>query len=245
MQITYATTHKWTKDLTDHGWDAFGKNSIAKIKSTLKKVETSSVTHEFKLLDQAFLDLFLPVYERRVSEKNNPTVFDIASKLHAKRQYFSLSLYEDEQFLGGTIFSLPNNERCSFAYRTYAHKWSTANLKAKPSLYAEYLVCQHALDQNISHIVHGRDRNPYGLNSNIGLAGFKLSVGCKPFKTRSAEVKTIESTNIKTDALIFEYPGETNEIKKGYLITARETEEKWDLVKKYPHIVEIETIYRD
>lgn len=247
MKINYANAHRWRKTLTESGSDGFGKNSINRIKSTLKKIDATSIRYEFKKLDQDFLDWFTPMYETRINEKDNPRVFNIKEKtLDTDRDYSYLALYEDERPLGATIFRITEDKICSIAYRTYSNKWTKEKLQANPSLLTEYLVCNYALEKGIFTVSHGKDRNPYGINSSIGLAAFKLSVGCHPITPDDFEISTISTDTLTEDALIFEYPGvEKTRTKHGYLITSRETEEKWSQVTKYPELIKVEVVYRN
>jgi hypothetical protein len=186
------------------------------------------------------------LYEARINEKENPRVFAIAEKtLGGKKpeKYFSMALYEDNTAIGGTIFSL-TDDKLSIAYRTYQNNWLQANLQANPSSYTEYLLNVEAQQQNKSIIIHGKDRNPYGLNSSIGLANFKLAAGCHPELPKVYEVNTIDTDTLTRDVLIFAFPepGETT-IKKAFLIVDDAGFEKWSQVAKYPHLLDV-TILR-
>lgn len=250
MLIRYATGHRWCKEVTDEVIDQFGKNDAARLRSTLKKVTASGVRHVIEPLSDSFLDRFLPLYEKRILEKENPTVFDIRTKTlgnpdKAKR-YHSLSLYEGERFLGGLIFSI-KEDVLSIAYRTLANKWEAANLQARPSLYVEYLISDHARAIGSKTIIHGKDRNPYGLNSSIGLANFKLSSGCRPQLPKIYEIATIETADLERDALILEFPevGEKHaDIKKAYLVADAAGIEKWKALFKHHDRLHVEVIER-
>ncbi len=248
MKITYADSHKWVKFVTDDLFGNFGKSSTARLKSTIKKIEATNISTIIKPVDEGFLDWFVPMYEERINSKTNPQVFDIRQKTFgmATKQYFALILKDGEEYVGATIFSLLK-DKVSIAYRVYHNSWPSSTLQANPSLYAEYVLNKFAIDNKYTSIVHGKDRNPYGLNSSIGLAAFKLVIGCQPMRSKKYKVDTMDTDVLDVDTLIFELPDKENiqEIKKGYLITSRDTESKWLQVTKYPHLIEVKTIYRD
>lgn len=247
MEITYASHHRWRKNLQHDGAEGFGKNATAKIKSTLNKIDPAVIEYKIAPLDEEFVEWFTPIYEDRINEKDNPKIFAIKDLLdNTERQYYYLKLLENNTPLGATTFRFDEtNKVCVIAYRIYENRWKNSKLQAQPSLFTEYLLCEHALKKDMRELSHGMDRNPYGLNSSIGLAAFKLSVGCKPRKSGEYEVKSINTDEIKTDAFILEYPGkETEEIKKAYLVTTPENEHKWSQVTKYPHLLEVDVVYR-
>lgn len=249
MKIRYASAHKWWKPVTADPLELFGKNMREKIRSTCRKIDTFDIRAETKELDEEFLSWFIPLYETRIKEKENPVVFDIRKKTLDREEknysYYSMALYENGEPIGGTIFSA-RNERFSVAYRTYAHNWKYAALPANPSQYTEYLISKLASEMGKQTIIHGKDRNPYGIHSSIGLAAFKLSAGCRPRKSKVFEIKAIDTETISRDAFILEYPGDsTDDITHAYLVTSRETEAKWSHVGKYPERLSVDVIYRD
>lgn len=248
MHITHATAHKWQKAVYEDPFLAFGKNAQARLRSTLKNIDTTSIETRIAPLDHTFLDIFIPIYEARIHEKANPVVFDIREKTLGRPErahmYYSMLLLEDNVPLGGTVFSV-RDDRLSIAYRTYAHAWNTAQLTANPSLYTEYAISKHAYDLGKQRIIHGKDRNPYGLHSNIGLAAFKLSVGCQPMKSKVYELRELDTEALQTDALVLEYPGDTEDkITKAYLVVTKETEPQWTQVTKYPERLVVQIIHR-
>ncbi len=246
MVITYANKQRWYKELRENPLDGFGGNAQSKIKSTLKKIHFYGIEAKIRPLTRELLNEFLPIYEKEIMRKNNPRIFNVEDKTLGKASsgypYFYLSLTENDHVLGGTIFS-EKPDTLSVSYRAYGANWRHATLQAKPALYAEYVLAKKALSLGKARISHGRDRNPYGLNANIGLAAFKLSIGCRPYVPEDFELNVIDTDTIKTDALILQYPdnGE-NRISKAFLVTAAETEQKWLQVTKYPEALRVEII---
>lgn len=252
MQIRYATGHRWYKKIADQSLENFGKNDVARLRSSFPRVVESKIGFEITELSNEFLDLFLPMYEKRILEKENPKIFDIRAKTlgnpaNDAKKYYSLSLRQNEQFLGGVIFSIRDGG-LFIAYRTLEKNWPGVNLPASPSLYVEFLLDEHAADVGANYIIHGKDRNPYGLNSSIGLANFKLSVGCRPTLPNIYEIETIETDNLTKDTLILECPNVITKnavITKAYLIADKEGVEKWSSLLKYKDRLSIEVIKRD
>lgn len=246
MLITYATAHRWTKPVQSDPTADFGKNASARLRATLSRLGEYDIHHVIAPLDNAFLEWFLPLYETRINEKANPRVFDIAANTLGStkpEKYFSMTLYEHGQPIGGTIFSL-SKSRLSIAYRTYHNTWTDANLPANPSAYTEYLLNVAALTYNKPTIIHGKDRNPYGLNSSIGLANFKFAAGCHPELPKVYEVATLDTNTLTTDALIFAYPPTGTTITDAYLVADAAGQQKWGQIAKYPHLITLTIIPR-
>lgn len=248
MVITYATSHRWHKPAGQNPWAGFGQNAQAKLRSSLSNLP-STVSSRIEPIGEDFLAKFIPLYEEQIGRKDHPRVFDIRDKTLVNKKiaspYFSLTIEDSGEFVGGLIFSV--RESClAIAYRSLKTKWPIAKLPAGPALYAEYLIAEQAVKEHKPIISHGKDRNPYGQNSSIGLAAFKLSVGCKALKSLNFETKKLDPADIHEDILVLEYPGDDkSEIERGYLIVSRATGGKWTQVTKYPDQLKVETIYRD
>jgi hypothetical protein len=184
MQVTYPSHHSWLKDITPGLEINFSGRVAKKIKATLPLLEKAAITYTISPLSEDFLHDFMPMYNQKIGTKANVLEQDVATKtLYNTKSpfpYYCLSLRENNEFVGGTIFSL-RPDKVSFAYRTFNTHWNVAeSLKASPALIGEYAVTEFAANQELTSIMHGKDRNPYGLNASIGLASFKLSVGCRP-----------------------------------------------------------------
>ncbi len=249
MIISYATEHKWVEPILDDPMDGLGKNNRARLRSTLKNIYESGVTHSIELLTPEILAWFVPLYQAQISEKNNPKIHDIASNTIDKKttyQYFALILKENGEPIGATIFS-ERKKILSIAYRIYSSNWKYHSFQASPSLYTEYLINRYAYRRGYRQLSHGKDRNPYGQNASIGLALFKLSVGCSVFlPSADYETKTIDLDSVTEDLLIFEHPQDTEKrITKGYLCVSNESLARYENVTKYPAQIKIEVIIRD
>lgn len=225
-----------------------GKNNRARLRSTLNKIEETSISYAVTSLTAEIIDWFTPLYQATIGQKQNGKVFDIYGSTLGKQSsvpYFALILYEGDTAIGATIFS-ERKTILSIAYRIYPHRWQHHKLQANPSLYTEYVIRQHACGQGYHQLTHGKDRNPYGPNSNIGLALFKLSVGCHVFLPSTAhEVHTGTLEDFTEDILVFLQPKEGDtRITKGILYASTEGLEKYDSITKYPDSVNIQTIPR-
>ncbi len=247
MEIHYPSEHKWLEVISDNPLGELGKNNRARLRSTLNVIDTTTIEYSILPLTQEILDWFIPLYEQQISEKNNPKVHDIAAKTIykvSKYKYFILVLRENGMPIGGTIFSKRKN-LISIAYRIYPANWSTHNLQASPSLFTEYAMNMYGHTEGFTLLSHGKDRNPYGRNASIGLALFKLSVGCNVYLPSDYEVNTLDLATVEEDILVFEMPknGETR-ITKGYLCVTDDSLLKYENVTKYPERISIEIIKR-
>lgn len=252
MKITYAIKHRWRKDSAVDPITLFGKSEQKKLKHTLNKLkEHSEIDYKFEPLDKGFFEWWTPMYEERINSKDNPKIFDVEhatlNNPKSGRKYFSLTISENGEHIGGVVFST-NTNTLYFAYRTIIFDWKTAKLRAAPSLLAEYLLARHAHQLGLKIISHGIDRNPYGINSGIGLAAFKLSTGCSPELTdRPTETASLDTNNVTRDIFVMKCPEEAvpgARITKAYLIADSAGIEKWQSLLKYEDKLSVEVIER-
>lgn len=245
----YASLHRWRKDVIDDPINLFGRSEQKKLRDTLKKISASNVSYHIQPLTSDFFDWWLPLYHERVSSKEHPVLFNVKERTlggAVDRQYFSLTLLEGDKRLGGLIFSV-KDDTLFFAYRTLALDWNQVRLRANPSLYVEYVMAEHAKSSSLKYISHGKDRNPYGLNSGIGLANFKLATGCRPQLASGYEVKVLDTDEVSRDVLVFQLPPAESphaDIKKAYLIVDSIGMEKWTSLSKYQDRLSIEVLER-
>ncbi len=248
MQVTFPSHHRWQRSVSSDPLEHFSPRTRGKIRTAVLKLPNAHITHEIKPLEQDFFELFLPMHVAHLGRKDNVIAHDVVTNTLGntinKFPYYSLSLFEQREFIGGIIFSI-RTDRISFAYRVFLPTWKQAPLKISPAYIGEYLIALYAHKHNLPFISHGQDRNPYGLNADIGLATFKLSAGCSAFSVSKAAVTTIETDDITQDCLILEQPTDGKAIKKAYLVTNRETEQKYLQVTKYPNQLLVEVLYRD
>ncbi len=247
MKISYIPEHAWYKKVVEDPLLLMGKSNQAQLRSTLRHEDLSCITYSIEVLTEDILQWFTPLYTQEISNKSNPKVSDIYGTTLGKESpytYYALILYENGERIGATIFS-ERKTVLSIAYRIYPHKWSTVVLQANPSLYTEYLINKHAHQRGLSKLSHGRDRNPYGINSYIGLAAFKLSIGCSAMiPSAPLETLTFDTDTATLDAFVLEQPQEGRAITQAYLICTEASLGKYIQVTKYPHLLSVETIFR-
>jgi hypothetical protein len=248
--INYSPYHRWLKPAVEKPEELYGTKNAKRLINSLPKISKCNITHEIQLLDMNFLKWFTPLYEKTITSKSNAVVHDIFNSTLGNpdkiSEYWGLTLFENGVPIGGTILGL-RTDRINIVYRIYSHKWTNASLQANPSLYTEYLVSKYAYDLGKTYVSHGKDRNPYGLNANIGLATFKLSVGCTPSistDNNDYPLMTLDETKLTSDALILNYPT-TDVITKATLIATKETAKDYVQLLHYPHLLHVEIIYRN
>jgi hypothetical protein len=244
MIIKYADNHTWRKTIHPDIFPDFGKNSTKKLKSCLDNVETLRLSHKFGELDENFFTWFQPMYDTQIANRKNFGGYDIFAttlgKADCQHTYQTLTLLENGTPIGGAIFTR-RKVRVSIVYRAFFGKFVNGKTRCTPALYAEYLLHKEALRLKLPDLTHGADKNPYGINSAIGLAIFKLSVGCTARLQRQRERHQIDITTLTQDALVLEYPETGDVITKGHLVTTRANQEKYEQLLKYPDLLTITT----
>lgn len=218
-----------------------------KILATLPQLQEAHIRYHIEPLHEDFFTKFLPLYSGHIQTKRNALIHNIKDKTLynsiSTSPYYCLSITEGDTFIGGAIFSV-RKDRVSYAYRTFIKEWQHAKLKAGPALIGEYAVAEFSCARGLRYISHGKDRNPYGLNANIGLATFKLSVGCYPSVSGEYEVKTLKTSDLTEDCFILAMPEVGNKITNAYLVTRPENEEHYLRATKYPEQLAVEVVYR-
>lgn len=247
MLITYADNHTWRKTMHPDIFPDFGTSNSKKVKACLASLEANKITHEFTPLDEDFFQWFQEMYDTQIGTRKNfggqKIVESTLHRTESKHPYFSLTLKQDGKEVGGAIFT-QRKDRISLVYRAFLAKFPEHNLRATPALYAEYLLHVEALRLGLPDFAHGADKNPYGINSAIGLATFKLSVGCTARLQRQRDPHQIETESIDQDALILELPEQGEIITDAHLITTVDNLPKYEQLLKYPDQLNITTHLR-
>lgn len=248
MKVDFPSHHRWFRKNTDNPLEYLTGTNGKKIRASVEHLASEGVHWSLKPLDKDFFKLFTPIYQQTISAKSNAIVHDIYAKTLGKEfiefPYYGLSLFDGDTYVGGTIFSV-REDRIAYAYRAYERTWPLAKLKAGPALIAEYIIAQFASENKLPFVSHGRDRNPYGPNSAIGLAVFKLSVGCRPLLTEDFMPETLETDELTEDALILlmPSPGDTY-ITEAVLVTDPMHEHRYEQVTKYPDVLKVRVLHR-
>lgn len=242
MVIQHTDKHRWIKVIDPLIFPDFGKNNTKKIQALLSGISASNVTHLFEPLTPTHIEWFEKLYNANLATKHNPRPYDVFATTLGKdvivHPYFIVTLLENETPIGGTIFTL-RKDRLSMVYRTYPADWSQNNFKCSPALYAEFLATEYALLQGKPKLVHGVDANPYGVNSHVGVAIFKLSTGCHA-EIKSAYLKTESDLNtLPYNSLVLAHPTLGNRITDAFLIGDAATALKYEQLFKYPEQLNI------
>lgn len=244
MKICYPSNHTWYKFIAEDPLLQFGKNNASKIRRTSKAILNANLHSEVQSVNDALLDWFIPLHEKRIQEKEHPLAIDLRelTSTHTTVKYAALVLFEDGIPLGATIFTERKN-KLSIAYRTYEQTWRKTQLPAQPSLFMEYEISRYALQRGKQALTHGKDRNPHGIHSSIGLAAFKLSVGCKARLSRTYTQAEIDTDNLTEEALILALPPRgKRRIQKAYLVVRPENRAKWIQLTKHPELLHVEVL---
>jgi len=247
--MLFSSKHRWVKKIHPEILPDFGQNGTKKISKLLSNIDNTTINYTFSPLDEHFFTWFTPQYENQVGMKKNFSGHNVINltlrRENKKYSYFSLTVLESGQPVGGAIFTLRKN-RLSVAFRIFKPDWGeNPTVRCSPALFAEYLLARHAKENNLGHLAHGVDKNPYGIHASIGLAIFKLSVGCHPEVTLNHEVKEINISECPPDALILEYPTESRIITNATLITTTEALTKCEQLFKYEHLLRVKTVLVD
>lgn len=244
MSIDYTKSHYWLKSFTLDTLEPYSKSNREKLKSTIKRYSEYEIEYEVVPMTEEILTWFTPLYNEIISSKSNPVLHDIKSNtMSGKRPYFALIMKQSGVNIGATLFSV-KDWYVSIAYRVYPNNWNNEiKLRSNPSLLSDYFLSEYTKSLDIKCISHGLDRNPYGINSHIGLASFKLSIGCRAFiPSIEAEIFSFDENNITTDTLILHRPSEKIRISEATLYVIEENIDKYSHVTKYPDLLKVNIV---
>jgi hypothetical protein len=245
MKITIPNKVRWQKPIHEDPLSIYSKEKRRRIRQIVNDPD-SGINTRFTPLDEAGVAWFEPLYQETIGQKQNAVLHNIAdTTIHSGNgaEYWLLELTERGETIGGTIFSI-REDRLNIAYRVYPQTWTSDQSGANPSLFTDYIISLRAQELGKSFLSHGKDRNPYGVNSSIGLAIFKLSVGCRPLVPAEREFHELDTDTITEDTLAFLQPENANEpeaIQQAILFTTEESLNSYVQVTKYPDLVSVET----
>jgi hypothetical protein len=238
--ITYPEYIYWKKDLrTITNIDQiFSKTTFKKILSTLKKVELLGYSLSTTDLDQATLVEFNALYVNHITQKINPVVYDIVPELTDLSLVCPIKIIQLRKngvLLGGLLFLIKKNSVSS------CYKFFPANLAQKLPIsityLAEYYFFQYAIQIKVPMLLHGMDKNCYGVNSQIGLARFKLQLGLQPMVCKRSLQNPFTSFDWdgSREVLIFEGGEKVKTITHATLFLFKQTP---DILKTYESILQ-------
>lgn len=245
MKTTIPNKVRWQKAIPEDPLSVYSKEKRRRIRQILNDPD-SGIEADFLPLDAAGIAWFEPLYQATIGQKQNAILHNIADTTIDSgngAEYWLLELKDAGERIGGTVFSVRENQ-LNIAYRVYPNDWASEQTGANPSLFTDYLISARAQELGKEFLSHGKDRNPYGVNSSIGLAIFKLSVGCSPFVPVEREFQELDTEAITDDTLALLAPTEQDaeeRIRQGILFCREESLPSYAQVTKYPDLLEVET----
>ncbi len=205
--------------------DLFNAKVNKGLRRDITRLQLANYRFVRESVDESYLlDKFLPLYKENVMKKNSPMVIDIKEKIidHPSHQfpYEALSLYLDNEFLGGVIFSI-REDSLSIAFKTFPTKLSFS-VGSSVTMLADYYLMKHAIELHKNYVSLGKDRNLYGLNSAIGLAMYKLRLGALPYASSKEDNSFLKEFNWDEsgDILMFSAAEKGAKVEKIFLLTA-------------------------
>lgn len=243
--IEYPKHIIWKKPLpAGTALDNFSKKHAKRIKFVIDKEVELSITHTLEPITDEFLKWFKEYYLTTIQGKTNPNIAGIDLMLapyNIPVQCYGLKIMDHDQIVGGAIY-IHKKHHITTALKVFNANWHSTNLPASPSLYSEYLLYTHAIKFGYGLISHGKDSNPYGLNSDIGLCAYKLSLGYTPSIGKNTVTGVLDSSKISNDCLVLEYPPTGRIVTTGRLFCSEESLAKYSMVTNYKDILTIAII---
>lgn len=231
MKLVFPNKVNWRIYL-DHQFSLekhFGK-SYAKIVKSIDALTRDGYKVEFKDPGEDILDQFIPLYKQNLIVKKNPKIFDIKKSIEETQSDNAvvrmLTLSKADKFLGGYIFSdYGNSYRIMFVVLPKALE--TKIFVNNVAFLMIFKMLEKSLEDKKEYFSHGRDRNLYGLNADIGLAIFKLRCGFKPYVEDKPDLEFLEQFEWDkfTDNLIFTEQKAEEKITKACLFTNKTGDE--------------------
>lgn len=247
MRISYPLQHRWLKELSGEILGNYGTGAQKQLRSSLGKLADAHIRYTVEPLTPAHIEWFSPFYAANLADKNNAIVHDVYDTTLGKQlenTYFILTTWEYDEPRGAVILAR-RPDRIATVYRAFERNWQYSKLRSNPALLSEYFLDSYAHECGYSTLSHGKDRNPYGPNAAIGLATFKLAIGCRPYCYESqTEMAELDTSTVTEDTLVLEAPTEGTPITTAYLIAHRETLSKYEQVAKYPERLRVTVIER-
>jgi len=101
----------------------FSKKIAKRIRKALPELSAAGYRFVIEPADDAYTELFFPLYEKNILQKDNPHVFDVKGELQKKRALETypieaVSFYHGTTYLGGVIYRVME-EQLTINYRTF------------------------------------------------------------------------------------------------------------------------------
>lgn len=226
----------------------YGKSDRKRIQRLTELLPELAITHTIRPLDEAALEWFIPLYVERLSAKENPSPYDVKSSTLLNPTWSAFEMIEIREageIVGGLIL-LRHEKYVSVFYRTFPSQWNNVSKQLRvcgPALYTEYLLDSYAQSLGHTYLLHGSDRNPYGLNSAIGVCIFKLSIGCKPYMMKNeVEDRELNPTTLEKSALVMHPTEPGQRITEATLFVKPENLSKYEQLFTYAEILNVKVI---
>lgn len=188
------------------------KRLVRLIELSIEKIQNSPYRFSFEPADIAFVQRFLPIYERTVRSKRG-IVDDIFRVMEVDKikagDYQSLSLYRNDDLIGANIIHTfnVNHQRSQNLYYRALPREINVRLPAAVGLghISDFLLIKHAVASGASVVNSGKDLNPFGISPHpaIGLALYKLHMGYTPSSSVAGEMKDVGRLKVTRDTLVF------------------------------------------
>ncbi len=235
MQATFPSRIIWRLylDGLSSFLDVFHGHSRSELEKAVGVFEGSSLQFKFETVDSAYLDKFVPMYEKEISKKADARIIDVRDRVLYHPLYewpfMAMSLYDGAEYLGGRIFSI-SDEGILGAFKVLPHKVDLPIKKVPFSFIADYYLVEKALELKKQFLSSGSTLNPFGVHSAIGLATYKLKSGARPYVAFSrCEIKQEFVWDGQKDVLLFLGGQKDVPIQKAilFLVSAEKIEERY------------------
>lgn len=235
MQATFPSRVIWRLYLNGLSsfLDIFHGHSRSELEKAIKVFASSSMQFKFEIADAAYLDKFVPLYEKEISKKPDARIIDVRDRVLSHPLYqwpfMAMSLYDGDQYLGGRVFSV-SEEGILGAFKVLPHRVNLPIKKVPFSFIAEYYLVEKALEWKKQFLSSGSTLNPFGVHSAIGLATYKLKSGARPYVANSrCEIKQEFVWDGQRDVLLFLGEQKDIPIQKAilFLVSTEKIEERY------------------
>lgn len=180
--------------------EIFSKKTYKKILSSYKRMLEFGYEFEIKIVTPDFIKIFLPLYENNILKKRNGNIRDVLKYYQNYKDtgipFYCLILNFNGELCGALLFT-ERKDRLSAVVKYFPSE-AKCKLPSNITLVVEYLFFKEAYKLKKKGIYHGVDTNVFGVNSEIGLAMFKLQIGCRP------HISSVDSTYSISDKFIWD-----------------------------------------
>lgn len=201
--------------------DIFWPRSLKKINKDLRFLAKNNYTFGIEPLSSEYLDQFYTLYKDEIWSKPHAVVFDLlerlSPRLNDKTLYFAFIKDASWMLLWWSILSY-RNDRFTLAYKASIR--STIKIQTSLWVILDYLFFDFWLSSSFdfTYFSLGKDRNWYGcIWANITLALHKLRYGFFPYISNTADMATIDGSNIDTYSLFFVWPENERKLTQAIL----------------------------